>query len=181
MNGAPNGFSVCTLAETSVESHYQTDETPTESRRYAESFAHMDEVDLRLIEALREDARAPTAKLARHLGLSRTTVQSRLERLERSGVITGYTVKLSETHERGQIHAYVMLTIAPKNAAAVIVAMRRLQSVRVLQSVSGPFDLIAEVVAPTVAEMDQVIDSLGAMDGVERTTSSVVLSTKLDR
>jgi DNA-binding Lrp family transcriptional regulator len=141
----------------------------------------MDEIDRRLLEALREDARAPTAKLARALGLSRTTVQSRLERLERTGVITGYTVRLSEAHERGQIHAYILLTVTPKNAAGVVAAMRRLPAVRLLQSVSGPFDLIAEVVAPSVAEMDAVIDTLGALDGVERTTSSVVLSTKVNR
>jgi DNA-binding Lrp family transcriptional regulator len=141
----------------------------------------MDDLDRRLIAALREDARAPTAKLARTLGLSRTTVQSRLERLERSGVVAGYTVRLSEAHERGQIHAYVMMAVTPKSAPAVVAAIRRLAAVRLLRSVSGPFDLIAEVVAPSVAEMDAAIDALGALDGVERTTSSVVLSTKVDR
>ena len=141
----------------------------------------MDDLDRRLIAALREDARAPTAKLARTLGLSRTTVQSRLERLERSGVIAGYTVRLSEAHERGQIHAYVMMAVTPKSAPAVVAATRRLSAVRLLRSVSGPFDMIAEVVAPSVAEMDAAIDALGALDGVERTTSSVVLSTKVDR
>ncbi len=141
----------------------------------------MDETDRRLLEALREDARASTAKLARKLGLSRTTVQSRLERLERTGVITGYTVRLSDAHERGQIHAYVMMTVSHKHAAAVVSAVRRMSAVRLLQSVSGPFDLIAEVVAPSVADMDAFIDALGALDGIERTTSSIVLSTKIDR
>jgi DNA-binding Lrp family transcriptional regulator len=141
----------------------------------------MDDIDRRLIEALRADARAPAARLARGLGLSRTTVQSRLERLERQGVITGYTLRLSETHERGQIHAYVLMTVSHKHSAQVFGAIRRLAAVRRLQSVSGPFDLIAEVVTPTVAEMDQMIDALGALDGVERTTSTIVLSTKIDR
>ncbi len=141
----------------------------------------MDETDARLIDALREDARAPTAALARRLGLSRTTIQSRLERLERQGVIAGYTVRLSDAHERGQIHAYVMMTVTHKQAAAVTAAVRRLTGVRSLQSVSGPFDLIARAVAPSVAEMDALIDALGALDGVERTTSSIVLSTKIDR
>jgi DNA-binding Lrp family transcriptional regulator len=141
----------------------------------------LDETDRRLIDRLRENARAPVAELARSLGLSRTTVQSRLERLERAGVITGYTVRLSDAHERGQIHAYVMLTVAPKRAASVAAAIRRTPAVRLLASVSGPFDLIAEVVAPSVAEMDTVIDALGDLDGVERTTSSIVLSTKVDR
>jgi len=141
----------------------------------------MDEIDARLIDALREDARAPAAALARALGLSRTTVQSRLERLERHGVIAGYTVRLSDAHERGQIHAYVMMTVSHKHAAAVTAAVRRLPAVRSLQSVSGPFDLIAKAVTPTVADMDALIDALGALDGVDRTTSSIVLSTKIDR
>ena len=141
----------------------------------------MDDVDARLIDALRENARAPTAALARTLGLSRTTVQSRLERLERQGVITGYTVRLSDAHERGQIHAYVMMTVSHKQSAAVTAAIRRLPAVRTLQSVSGPFDRIARAATPTVAEMDALIDALGALEGVERTTSSIVLSTKIDR
>ena len=141
----------------------------------------MDEIDARLIDSLRDDARAPAAALARALGLSRTTVQSRLERLERQGVIAGYTVRLSDAHERGQIHAYVMMTVSHKQAAAVTAAIRRLPAVRALQSVSGPFDLIARAVTPTVADMDALIDALGALDGVERTTSSIVLSTKIDR
>jgi len=141
----------------------------------------LDETDRLLIDALREDARAPTARLARSLGLSRTTVQSRLDRLERQGVINAYTIRLSDAHERGQVHAYVMITVSHKQSASVVSAARKLAGVRALQSVSGPFDLIARIAAPSVAEMDSLIDALGALDGVERTTSSIVLSTKIDR
>ena len=164
-----------------VDSHGQNDETPIQFRQIADGFTHMDDMDRRLLDALRGDARAPTAQLARKLGLSRTSVQSRLERLEASGVIAGYSVRLSEAHERGQIHAYVMMTASNKQTAAVVAAVRKMPAVRLLQSVSGPFDLIAEAVAPSVADMDALIDALGALDGVERTTSSIVLSTKIDR
>jgi DNA-binding Lrp family transcriptional regulator len=142
---------------------------------------HMDEIDQALIARLRENARAPTAELARGLGLSRTTVQSRIERLERTGVVTGYTVRLSDAHERGLIHAYVMVMVAPKQAASVAAAIRRMPQVRLLQSVSGTFDMIALAAAPSAADMDGLIDAIGALDGVERTTSSIVLSTKIDR
>lgn len=164
-----------------VDFDCETDEMPIYFRHIAEGVWQLDNLDRRLIDALRENARAPIAKLARQLGLSRTTVQSRLERLEASGVITGYTVRVSDAHERGQIHAYVMMAVTPKRAAGVIAAIRPMAPVRLLQSVSGPFDLIAEVVAPTVADMDGLIDALGALEGVERTTSSIVLSTKIDR
>jgi DNA-binding Lrp family transcriptional regulator len=74
-----------------------------------------------------------------------------------------------------------MLTVEPKQAAAVTAALRRMPGVRRLQSVSGPFDLIATVEAADVAEMDAMIDEIGAVKGVERTNSSIVLSTKFDR
>jgi DNA-binding Lrp family transcriptional regulator len=141
----------------------------------------MDDVDEHLLARLRENARAPVAELARSLGLSRTTVQSRLARLERNGVIAGYAVKLAPAYEAGRVHAFVMLTVEPKQAAAVTAALRRMSGVRRLQSVSGPFDMIASVEAAGVGEMDALIDDIGALKGVERTNSSIVLSTKFDR
>lgn len=141
----------------------------------------MDPVDEQLLARLRENARTPVAELARALGLSRTTVQSRLARLERSGVIAGYAVRLSKSHQAGRVHAFVMLTVEPKQAAAVTATLRRLPGVRRLQSVSGPFDMIATVEAAGVAEMDALIDEIGLLEGVERTNSSIVLSTKFDR
>ncbi len=141
----------------------------------------MDDLDEHLLGRLRENARAPVAELARALGLSRTTVQSRLQRLERTGVIAGYAVRLSEAREAALIHAFVMLTVEPKAAAAVTTSLRRMPGVRKLQSVSGPFDMIAAVEAADVGAMDALIDEIGALKGVERTNSSIVLATKFDR
>jgi DNA-binding Lrp family transcriptional regulator len=126
----------------------------------------MDDLDDHLLARLRDNARAPVAELARALGLSRTTVQSRLARLERTGVIAGYSVRLSEAREAALIHAFVMLTVEPKQAAAVTAALKRMPGVRRLQSVSGPADMIAAVAAPSVGEMDALIDEIGALRGV---------------
>lgn len=141
----------------------------------------MDELDEHLLSRLRDNARAPVAELARALGLSRTTIQSRLARLERSGVIAGYAVRLAGAYEAARVHAFVMLTVEPKQAAAVTSALKRLPGVRRLQSVSGPFDMIASIDADGVRAMDALIDEIGALKGVERTNSSIVLSTKFDR
>ena len=141
----------------------------------------MDDLDEHLLAKLRDNARAPVAELARALGLSRTTVQSRLAKLERSGIIAGYAVKLAGAYEAARVHAFIMLTVEPKQAAAVTQALKHLPGVRTLQSVSGPFDMIAAVEAPTVHDMDALIDEIGAVRGVERTNSSIVLSTKFDR
>jgi len=137
--------------------------------------------DESLLSLLREDARAPTAELARRLQLSRTTVQSRIERLQRMGVIVGYTVRVSDDFERERIRALIMVTVFPKQMPAVVEALRQMQGVRSLQSVSGNWDLVAMAVVPTIGDMDALTDRIGAVDGVERTTSSLVLSTKFER
>lgn len=141
----------------------------------------MDEIDTRLLAKLRENARASTVALARGLGVSRTTIQSRIARLERSKAIVGYTIRASDELERGHIRAMVMITVGPKQSAGVEQALRRMPEVRALHSVNGAFDMIAEASAPAVGEMDALIDRIGALEGVERTTSSIILSTRIER
>jgi len=141
----------------------------------------MDSIDERLLIALRENGRASTAQLARLVSRSRTSVQSRIERLQRDGVIVGFGVRLAPEHSLGAVRAHVMIKVGPKEARAVTAALRAVPQVRVLHSVSGDVDLIAVAATSSVAEMDQVIDRIGALDGVERTTSSIILSTKFER
>jgi DNA-binding Lrp family transcriptional regulator len=141
----------------------------------------MDAIDEELLLALRDNARASTARLARRVGRSRTSVQSRLERLEREGVIVGYSVRVAPEHELGAVRAHVMIKVGPKEARGVTAALKSIPQVRVLHSVSGDVDLIAVAATASVAEMDEVIDRIGVLDGVERTTSSIILSTKFER
>ena len=128
----------------------------------------MDAIDEKLLLALRENGRASTAQLARLVGRSRTSVQSRIERLEKKGIIVGYGVLLAPEHGLGAVRAHVMIKVRPKETRIVTAALRDIAQVRVLHSVSGDVDLIA-------------VDCIGALDGVERTTSSIILSTKFER
>ena len=137
--------------------------------------------DQQLLGVLRGNARASTTDLAKLLGVSRSTVQKRLERLQSEGVISGYTVQLSSKYLDQEIKAHVMITVSPAMTVDIISQMKRLDGVRAIYSVSGPHDLIAEVAALSVNELDQIIDQIIAIDGVERTVSSVILSTRLKR
>ena len=137
--------------------------------------------DRELLAILSENAREQTAAIARRLGLSRTTVQAKIERLERDGVIAGYGVKLSDAYESGMVKAHVLITIAPKTLARITTELHAISAVRTLHSVSGSFDLIAVVEAASIAELDHLIDRIGAIDGVERTLSSIILSTRIRR
>jgi DNA-binding Lrp family transcriptional regulator len=141
----------------------------------------MDSIDERILLALRENGRVSTAELARLVGRSRTSVQSRIERLEKRGVIVGYGVRLAPDHALGAVRAHVMIKVGPKETRTVTAALRAITQVKVLHSVSGDADLIAVAAAASVAELDRVIDQIGELQGVERTHSSIILSTKFER
>jgi DNA-binding Lrp family transcriptional regulator len=139
------------------------------------------DADQALLSLLRENARASTAEMARRLGVSRTTVQSRIERLEKRGVIAGYGVRLAPDYEPKLIRAHVLVTVTPKLADKVVAGLRAIPAVRTLHSVSGNFDMIVIVESPSISDLDTLIDTVGSLDGVERTLSSIILSTRIDR
>lgn len=141
----------------------------------------MDTKDRDLIRLLQADARATTTSLAKQLGLSRATVQTRMARLEARGIIRGYTVRVSYDIEQRQIRAHVMISVYPKQNAEVSAALVKQAGVRALYAISGEFDLIAIIAAEGTEEIDRIIDAIGQLDGVERTNSSIVLSTKFQR
>ena len=141
----------------------------------------IDPTDQRILALLREDARASTSKLGRKLGLSRTTMQSRIERMIARGIISGFTVRLGDEVVRGQIQAHVMIKTLPKLASRVEADLRRLSEVRKLYAISGAHDFIAILITDSVRAMDALLDRIGMLEGVDRTESSIVLSTRIDR
>jgi DNA-binding Lrp family transcriptional regulator len=141
----------------------------------------MRDADAKLIDLLRADAREPTASLARKLGLARSTVQERIARLERDGVIKGYTVRLADDAEANRLRAVVMISTDPKQADRVSVELKKMPEVRSLAALSGSYDLVAMVETDTPARIDALLDRIGRAPGVARTVSSIILSEKFAR
>jgi DNA-binding Lrp family transcriptional regulator len=141
----------------------------------------MDELDRNIVGLLGADARMSLATLARRLKIARSTVQARLERLETSGVIAGYTVKLGEAGREGRLRASVLVTIEPRTQAAILSRLKAITEVERVHTTSGRFDLLLQVAAPSAALLDQVLDQIGAMAGVKSSESLIHLSTRIDR
>ena len=141
----------------------------------------LDALDRQLIALLQADARQSTADLARKLAVARTTVLARLVRLERQGVIVGYTVRLGQDEGNRGVEAYVGISTEPKSARDVTQRLATLPELRQLCSVSGEFDYLALLRADTPARLDALLDEIGAIDGVRKTTTSVVLARRIDR
>jgi DNA-binding Lrp family transcriptional regulator len=156
-------------------------QTFTEFTIAIDSKMNVDDLDRRLIALLQSDARRSTTDLARDVGVARTTVIARITRLEREGVIAGYTVRLGrEENDRG-VQAYVGITTEPKAARLVTQRLATVPELRQLCSVSGEFDYLALLHAENPARLDALLDEIGAMEGVLKTTTSVVLAKRIDR
>jgi DNA-binding Lrp family transcriptional regulator len=141
----------------------------------------MDDLDRRLLELLTDHGRASITWLAGQLGVARATVQERMQRLERDGPVRGYTARLAPEFSRRRISAHVMIAADPKHQGALTRALQKMPAVRALHTISGQYDLIALVQEDSTEALDASIDAIGALEGVERTLSSIVLSTKFER
>jgi len=141
----------------------------------------IDGKDRELIAKLSANSRESTANLARLLGMSRTTVTNRIERLEKRGIITGYTVQFSEDYERGRIQAHVMISSDPKLSAQIVRSLQKNSAIRALHAINGVHELLALVSAESTQHLDEVLDQIGNTAGISKTTSSIILSTKFSR
>jgi len=135
----------------------------------------------RLLALLRRNARESTASLARKLGIARTTVAERIQRLERDGIINGYTVRVTDAFARQRITAHVLINVNPKLSARVVRELDASPHVRAVYALSGVFDYEVAVDAGSTEEIDRILDVLGHIEGIERTQTSIVLSVKFER
>ena len=140
----------------------------------------LDDTDRALLGLLTRNARMPASELARRLGLARSTVQARIERLESSGVIRGYTVRAG-AGPGAMVRAYVLIQVDPRRVAAVTASLTKIPEVESLHTTSGRFDMAAQIGAPDTTLLDAALDRIALIEGVRSMESLVQLSTKLDR
>jgi DNA-binding Lrp family transcriptional regulator len=136
-----------------------------------------DEIDYRLIEVLRSDGRAPISKLAQILGVSRGTVQARLDRLLDSGAVLGFTVRVRQDYDVGAIRAVMMIEVAGKSTTAIIRRLRSLPELHSLHTTNGTWDLIAELRALSLQDFDRLLRIVRTIDGVLNSETSILLSS----
>ncbi|RJE72408.1 AsnC family transcriptional regulator [Pseudoalteromonas sp. MSK9-3] len=137
--------------------------------------------DEKLIALLRTNARSSISDLARGLDVSRSTVQSRLLKLEQSGVITGYRVEFGSAYIEGLVSAHVSIKVRQKLTTQTTIALKHIDQISALYAISGEYDMIAIVEAQSLEQLNHILDDIGNLDGVERTNSAVILETKFKR
>ncbi|MEW9614896.1 Lrp/AsnC family transcriptional regulator [Shinella sp. S4-D37] len=137
----------------------------------------MDTIDRKLLALLRKDGRASLSALAQALAVSRGTVQNRIERLTRDGVIAGFSVRVTQADDPHAVRAVMMIEITGQKTLAVIQALRGLPEVHALHTTNGAWDLVAEIHADNLVEFERVLRGVRAMDGVSKSETSLLLTT----
>jgi DNA-binding Lrp family transcriptional regulator len=136
----------------------------------------IDELDARLIAELRAHPRLGLLEISRRLGVARGTVQARLRKLEGRGVVTGYGPEVDPAELGHAIQAFVMLELTQGRLAAAVEALEATPEVLEVDAVSGPQDLICRIAARDTEHLQEIVNSLLAAEGIQRSTSYVVLS-----
>lgn len=138
----------------------------------------LDDLDRKLLSALRIDAREPAAALARRLGVSRGTITQRIERLQRTGVIIGFTTRVRED-AGGDVRAVSFIELEGRATERVIARLRGLPEIVSLHTTNGGWDLVAETRTTSLAEFDRVLSRIRSVEGVVNSETSLLLTSVL--
>ncbi|NWC10610.1 Lrp/AsnC family transcriptional regulator [Pseudomonas agarici] len=145
------------------------------------SLFRLTEKDKQLLALLQLHAREPTASLARKLGVSRSAVQERINRLEKAGVITGYSVRINQDKLQQTVNCFTMTSCTNKSYTDVMAALRKMDSVQAVYAVSGESDFIIHVATHTLGELNGELTQINLIKGVAHTSSYIVMETKFNR
>ncbi|MYM19319.1 winged helix-turn-helix transcriptional regulator [Brevibacterium sp. 5221] len=137
----------------------------------------LDDVDRRVISLLRADSRTPIAELARQVGVNRSTVTGRIEKLVAEGVIEAFTIRLANDVDRDAIRGVAMVSIAPNRGRDAVRAIRGYPEVEQLHSTIGEWDLVVHLRAISLSEFDTVLERIRAVPGVVDTRTSLLFNS----
>ncbi|WP_120499818.1 Lrp/AsnC family transcriptional regulator [Roseovarius sp. EL26] len=138
----------------------------------------MDDTDQQLISALRHNARASLSDLAITLGVSRTTVRGRIERLKQNGEIVGFTVVLKGETALDPVRGLMSLGIEGRGMERILRQLNGLREVRAIHTTNGRWDLIVEIGTATLEHLDKILAQIRKFDGIASSETSLLLSTR---
>ena len=141
----------------------------------------LDEVDRKILALLMDDARLPVTTIAKRVGIARTTAIARIGNLEKRGIIAGYGVRLNQQLYQPAVRAYVGIVVDPHKAGAFVNLLQKIPEVETLCAVSGTVDYMLTLRCQSTAELDHLLDTIGAIEGVKQTSTAIILTKRIDR
>ena len=138
---------------------------------------HIDNIDQALISLLRQNSRESVATLAGKLGVSRGTVTNRMDRLERDGLIVGYSVRLRPDVQPDVLRAWMSIEIVGNDTRRVMASLLGEPGVAALHSTNGRWDLLAELQVASLEELSRVLERIRLIKGISNSETSIHLES----
>lgn len=137
----------------------------------------IDSTDRELIEALQNNAKARLSSIAKATGIPVTTIHNRIKRLEKEGIISGYTIRLNHKKLGTKLHALIFITANRVDQEELAKTLKRVHGVKNVQILTGNYDMLLDVrVADVDALNNFVIHELRTLNGIDKTHTMIVLS-----
>lgn len=138
----------------------------------------MDTLDQELITLLKHNSREAVSNLAQMLNISRATVRARIEKLQNTGVIEGFTVQLGENHPQNPIRGLTMIKIEGNKTEKLIKQILKMPNIECAHYTNGQWDIVVEISAHDITTLDQVLGDIRKLDGIAHSETNLLLSTK---
>ena len=138
----------------------------------------MDNIETKLISALRHNARASLSTLAGLVGVTRATVRTRLEKLETRGDIIGYTVVTKGDVAGQPVRALMMIGIEGRGTERIVARIGGIPEVQAVHTTNGKWDLVVEIGTDALVELDRVLAGIRRFDGVQSSETSILLASR---
>lgn len=135
-------------------------------------------LDHRIIAALRHNGRAALSEMAGILGVTRATIKSRMERMQQAGEITGFTVVTRSDHAKSPVRGLMMIGIEGRGADRITRQLRGIPEITALHTTNGRWDLIVEIGAVTLEDLDRVLAVIRRLDGISVSETNLLLATR---
>ena len=137
----------------------------------------MNNVDHIILGLLKDNARMSITDLAAKAKVSRATVQKRIESMESTGIITGYTVRFRPNAEKNIIRAWMNIMVEGTKAQAVIRQLRLETAVERLHTTNGKWDILVELQSDSLENFDKALERIRNISGIYNSETSILLST----
>jgi len=137
----------------------------------------LDEVDLKILRLLQEDARTPFAKIAREVGVSEATVHMRVKRLKEMNILKGFQALIDPSSVGKGLTAITLIKADPLKYHEILEKLKSMDDVYEVYDVTGEYDAVVKLRSNSREELARLIDSIGQIRGVISTLTMIVLKT----
>lgn len=135
----------------------------------------LDKIDEKIVNILKTDSRKAFVEIAQEVGLSESAVRRRVKNLVDNGTIKKFTIEMGVSNKTSAI---TLISVSPStDTSKVSEKLKSLKGVDVVYEITGQYDIVAIVSAPTITEINKCIDDVRRIEGVDDTNTVIILRT----